>query len=43
MADHVLSLNSVEEISRFINKEMRTRFPDDFDRDLSFQKKIKPT
>ena len=43
MADHVLSLNSVEEISRFINKEMRTRFPDDFDRDLSFQEKIKPT
>ena len=43
MADHVLSLNSVEEISRFITKEMRTRFPDDFDRDLSFQKKIKPT
>ena len=43
MADHVLSLNSVEEISRFIAKEMRTRFPDDFDRDLSFQKKIKPT
>ena len=43
MADHVLSLNSVEEISRFIAKEMRTRFPDDFDRDLSFQEKIKPT
>ena len=43
MADHVLSLNSVEEISRFITKEMRTRFPDDFDRDLSFQEKIKPT
>ena len=43
MADHVLNLSSVEEISRFIANEMRTRFPDDFDRDLSFQKKIKPT
>jgi phosphoenolpyruvate-protein phosphotransferase (PTS system enzyme I) len=42
MADHVLSLSSVEEISRFIAKEMRTRFPDDFDRDLSFQEKTKP-
>ena len=43
MADHVLNLDSVEEISRFIAEEMRTRFPDDFDRDLSFQKKTKPT
>jgi len=42
MADHVLSLSSVEEISRFIAREMRTRFPDDFDRDLSFQEKLKP-
>ena len=41
MADHVLSLKSVEEISRFIAKEMRTRFPDDFDRDLSFPEKNK--
>ena len=41
MVDHVLSLQNVEEISCFIAKEMRTRFPDDFDRDLSFQKKIK--
>jgi phosphoenolpyruvate-protein phosphotransferase (PTS system enzyme I) len=40
MADHVLNLDSVEEISRFIAKEMRTRFPDDFDRDLSFKEKI---
>lgn len=42
MADHVLSLSSVEEISRFIANEMRTRFPEDFDRDLSFQEKLKP-
>ena len=43
MADHVLNLDSVEEISRFIAEEMRTRFPNDFDRDLSFQEKITPT
>jgi len=43
MADHVLNLDSVEKISRFIAEEMRTRFPDDFDRDLSFQEKITPT
>ena len=42
MADHVLSLSSVEEISRFIANEMRTRFPDDFNRDLSFQENLKP-
>ena len=43
MADHVLNLSSVEEISRFISMEMRTRFPEDFERDLSFQEKFKPT
>ena len=43
MADHVLNLKTVEEISRFIAEEMRTRFPDDFDRDLSFREKITPT
>ena len=37
MADHVLNLSSVEEISRFIANEMRTRFPEDFNLDLSFQ------
>jgi len=42
MADHVLNLSSVEEISRFVANEMRTRFPEDFDRDLSFQEKLKP-
>ena len=42
VADHVLNLSSVEEVSRFIANEMRTRFPDDFDRDLSFQEKLKP-
>ena len=43
IADHVLTLSSVEEISQFISMEMRTRFPEDFDRDLSFQEKLKPT
>ena len=42
MADHVLSLSSVKEISRFIANEMRTRFPEDFNRDLSFQENLKP-
>jgi phosphotransferase system enzyme I (PtsI) len=42
MVDHVLNLSSVEEISQFIANEMRTRFPEDFDRDLSFQEKLKP-
>jgi len=42
MADHVLNLRSVKEISRFIANEMRTRFPEDFNRDLSFQENLKP-
>ena len=42
LADHLLNLKSVEEVSRFIANEMRARFPDDFDRDLSFQEKLKP-
>jgi len=42
VADHVLNLKSVEEISQFLANEMRTRFPDDFDRDISFQEKQKP-
>ena len=42
MANHVLNLSSVEEISRFIANEMRTRFPEDFNRDLSFQENLKP-
>ena len=42
MANHVLNLSSVKEISRFIANEMRTRFPEDFNRDLIFQENIKP-
>jgi phosphoenolpyruvate-protein phosphotransferase (PTS system enzyme I) len=43
LADHVLSLTSTEEINRFILKEMQSRFPSDFDRDLSFEEKRIPT
>ncbi|MED5353091.1 MAG: putative PEP-binding protein, partial [Nitrospinota bacterium] len=42
LANHVLNLKSVEEVSSFIANEMRARFPDDFDRDLSFQERLKP-
>ena len=42
MADHALQLSSTEQILQFITKEMRTRFPSDFDRDLSFEEKFKP-
>ena len=39
LADHALSLSTSEEINRFINSEMRSRFPSDFDRDLAFGEK----
>ena len=39
LADHALSLSTSEEINRFINEEMRKRFPSDFDRDLAFGEK----
>jgi phosphotransferase system enzyme I (PtsI) len=39
LADHSLSLSTSEEINRFINSEMRSRFPSDFDRDLAFGEK----
>lgn len=38
-ADHALSLSTSEEINRFINNEMRNRFPSDFDRDMAFSEK----
>jgi phosphoenolpyruvate-protein phosphotransferase (PTS system enzyme I) len=41
LADHALSLSTSEEINRFINNEMRSRFPSDFDRDLAFGEKNK--
>ncbi len=42
MADHILSLKSTDEIIQHITTEMRKRFPFDFDRDLSFEEKLKP-
>ena len=39
LADHALTLSTSEEITRFINSEMRNRFPSDFDRDLAFGEK----
>ena len=39
LADHALSLSTSEEVNRFINNEMRNRFPSDFDRDLAFDEK----
>jgi phosphotransferase system enzyme I (PtsI) len=41
LADHALSLSTSEQINRFINTEMRSRFPSDFDRDLAFGEKNK--
>ncbi len=41
LADHALSLSTSEEVNRFINNEMRNRFPSDFDRDLAFGEKNK--
>jgi len=41
LADHALSLSTSEEVNRFINSEMRNRFPSDFDRDLAFGEKNK--
>jgi phosphotransferase system enzyme I (PtsI) len=41
LADHALGLSTSEEVNRFINNEMRSRFPSDFDRDLAFGEKNK--
>ncbi len=41
LADHALSLSTSEEINRFINDEMRNRFPSDFDRDMAFGERKK--
>ena len=42
LADDALQMSSSEEITSFITDEMRTRFPEDFDRDLSFEEKLNP-
>lgn len=40
LADKALQMSSSEEITSFISNEMRKRFPEDFDRDLSFEEKL---
>ena len=42
LADDALQMSSSEEITSFITDEMRTRFHEDFDRDLSFEEKLNP-
>ena len=43
LADDVLEMSSTEEITSFITNEMRIRFPEDFDRDPSFEEKLSST
>ena len=43
LADDVLEMSSTEEITSFITNKMRIRFPEDFDRDLSFEEKLSST
>ena len=42
LADDVLKMNCPDEISSFITNEMRIRFPEDFDRNISFEEKLNP-
>ena len=42
LADEVLEMSSPDEITFFITSEMRVRFPEDFDRDPSFEEKLNP-
>jgi phosphoenolpyruvate-protein phosphotransferase (PTS system enzyme I) len=42
LADDVLEMSSPEEITSYITNEMRARFPEDFDRDISFEEKLNP-
>ena len=42
LADEVLQMSNPDEITSFINNAMRVRFPEDFDRDLSFEEKPSP-
>ncbi len=43
LADHVMSLSSMDEINQYVSEEMRQRFPSDFDRDTDFEEKLIPT
>jgi len=42
LADDVLEMSCPDEISSFITNAMRVRFPEDFDRDTSFEEKLSP-
>ena len=42
LADDVLKMSCPDEISSFITNEMRIRFPEDFDRNISFEEKLNP-
>jgi phosphotransferase system enzyme I (PtsI) len=39
LADNVLEMKCPDKIEAFITHEMMSRFPEDFDRDLSFEEK----
>ncbi|MZH02661.1 MAG: phosphoenolpyruvate--protein phosphotransferase, partial [Nitrospinae bacterium] len=43
LADDVIHMSNPDEITSFITNAMRVRFPEDFDRDLSFEEKPSPT
>ena len=43
LADDVLEMSCPDEITSFITNAMRIRFPEDFDRNLSFEEKLKPS
>ncbi len=42
LANDVLEMSCPDEITSFITNAMRIRFPEDFDRDLSFEEKLNP-
>ena len=42
LADDVLQMSCPHEIASFITNTMRVRFPEDFDRNLSFEEKSRP-
>ena len=42
LADEVLEMNCPDKITSYITNTMRARFPEDFDRDISFQEKLNP-
>ena len=43
LADDVLEMSCPDEITSFITNAMRIRFPEDFDRNLSFEEKLNPS